>query len=368
MTETTTGDHPLTYPSQGDPISPATDWDSVMDTFFQDISDYLDNLDATQINTLEDSNDNEVMTFTGIGSAVNYIDVSNSATGNDVAMSAAGDDTDVNLSIQPKGSGQITINGSVDYTWPTLDGTTGQGLQTDGSGNLTLGTLITGSLVEDPTPQLGGDLDPNGFEISGDWIPGTDSTHTLGSNADRWADLRVDNMIVQAGGNIRPKSLASPMPLDCGPDGDITCDAVTCTDVNLGDEDFDIYDEESFTPTIGGSSTSGAGTYTTQNGKYTLIGDVCIFQAHVVWTNLTGAAGVLEVQSLPFTANSSTAKGIGPTMTTDVDWTGTSGDEPAAYITGTSCQFYTSSDNGSLGNFTLDTSGSVWVSGIYKTT
>jgi hypothetical protein len=59
----------------------------------------------------------------------------------------------------------LTLDG---LTYPTADGTSGQSIITDGSGNLTFGTAAgTGitAVVEDTTPQLGGDLESNGHDI-----------------------------------------------------------------------------------------------------------------------------------------------------------------------------------------------------------
>ena len=59
----------------------------------------------------------------------------------------------------------LTLDG---LTYPTTDGTSGQSIITDGSGNLTFGTAAgTGitAVVEDTTPQLGGDLESNGNDI-----------------------------------------------------------------------------------------------------------------------------------------------------------------------------------------------------------
>lgn len=45
------------------------------------------------------------------------------------------------------------------------------------------------NIVEDLTPQLGGDLDPNGFGPSGNWVPNAANTYALGSTAEPWSDL-----------------------------------------------------------------------------------------------------------------------------------------------------------------------------------
>ena len=69
-----------------------------------------------------------------------------------------------NISITPNGSGKVIIDG---LSHPTSDGSNGQVLTTDGAGNLsfTSKTVDTTNLVDDTTPQLGGDLDINGNTI-----------------------------------------------------------------------------------------------------------------------------------------------------------------------------------------------------------
>ena len=58
--------------------------------------------------------------------------------------------------------GTININGS--YNLPSTDGSANQFIKTDGSGQLSFATVAS-SVVEDTTPQLGGDLDVNGNKI-----------------------------------------------------------------------------------------------------------------------------------------------------------------------------------------------------------
>ena len=45
------------------------------------------------------------------------------------------------------------------------------------------------SIVDDTTPQLGGNLDPNGNSIAGHLTPSASDTYTLGSTSAEWADL-----------------------------------------------------------------------------------------------------------------------------------------------------------------------------------
>lgn len=62
---------------------------------------------------LLDSNGNEAVTIATTASAVNEITVTNAATGNDPDISATGDDTNVGISLSPKGTGNITLGNMV---------------------------------------------------------------------------------------------------------------------------------------------------------------------------------------------------------------------------------------------------------------
>lgn len=82
---------------------------------------------------VETSSLNELLYFTGVTSAVNYLQISNSATSNAPIIEAKGDDANVGITLTPKGTGQVTID---NLTFPAADGTAGQIVSTDGAGNL----------------------------------------------------------------------------------------------------------------------------------------------------------------------------------------------------------------------------------------
>lgn len=66
------------------------------------------------------------------------------------------------------GSSSQTVEVSAAYRLPSSDGSANQVLQTDGSGTVSFATISTGGLsnvVDDTTPQLGGNLDVNGNSI-----------------------------------------------------------------------------------------------------------------------------------------------------------------------------------------------------------
>ena len=75
-----------------------------------------------------------------------------------------------NISITPNGTGNVVLDG---LNWPQADGSANYVLKTNGSGQLAWASvnslgLSTGinDIVEDTTPQLGGNLDVNGYNIT----------------------------------------------------------------------------------------------------------------------------------------------------------------------------------------------------------
>lgn len=96
------------------------------------VSDVNGQLRASSVpSALTDSNGNELIKSSAVASAVNEITVTNAATGNSPSLSATGDDTDINLTLTPKGAGFNISNGpfqvrdSVSVTATVGGGTTG---------------------------------------------------------------------------------------------------------------------------------------------------------------------------------------------------------------------------------------------------
>ena len=80
-----------------------------------------------------DTNGNELFKLTATGSAVNEITYSNAATGSAPTFAATGDDTNIGITLTPKGTGAVVLDG---LSYPTADGSADQFLKTDGSGTL----------------------------------------------------------------------------------------------------------------------------------------------------------------------------------------------------------------------------------------
>ena len=115
----TTGKHILSYPTEG-----ATSWFATWQVLAQGISSYMDDLSTTIINTVEDVNDNEILTFGSIASAVNEFTIINAATGNDPVLSVTGSDTNIDMTLTIKGTGITTFSGTEALLVPV--GTTAQ--------------------------------------------------------------------------------------------------------------------------------------------------------------------------------------------------------------------------------------------------
>ena len=83
--------------------------------------------------------------------------------GNSIVSTSAGD-----IAITPDTTGDVILDG---LKWPQADGTTDYVLKTNGAGQLGWTANGSGSgladVVDDTTPQLGGDLDLNGHDIPG---------------------------------------------------------------------------------------------------------------------------------------------------------------------------------------------------------
>ena len=101
--------------------------------------------------SVNDTNGAELLKVTATGSAVNEVTLANAATGNNPALSATGDDTNVGIDITPKGTGEMDVTASFmtgifsdkvsalgnTGTSQTIDASTGQVFTATLTGNCT---------------------------------------------------------------------------------------------------------------------------------------------------------------------------------------------------------------------------------------
>lgn len=127
---------------------------------------------------------------------------------------------------------------------------------------------------------------------------------------------------------------------------------------------FDDYEEGTWTPVIIGRSSAGTGTYTTQRGMYTKVGDTVFFYAILNWSAHTGT-GNMAISGLPFTTFSTI--GHNPTMAVMGDNLTFSG-QLAAIIdrNATTITIRTFASGGAATDLAIDTAGGIYVSGFYK--
>jgi hypothetical protein len=67
-------------------------------------------IDFDDAHGIRDSNGNEQLIFQETSSAVNYVEITNSATGNRPQIAAVGDDTDIGITIKTKGGGDVLLD------------------------------------------------------------------------------------------------------------------------------------------------------------------------------------------------------------------------------------------------------------------
>jgi len=115
-----------------------------------------------------------------------------------------------------------------------------------------------------------------------------------------------------------------------------------------------------FTPGAFGLTSAGAATYTAQIGTYTKQGALVYFNCELAWSAHTGT-GALYVSGLPFTSAHSSVVNIAMATAT---FSGT----PTAIVDSgaTTIKLYTFASGGALTGLAMDTTMTVYLSGVYK--
>tara|TARA_B100001057_G_C22806696_1_gene933741 strand:+ start:154 stop:1383 length:1230 start_codon:yes stop_codon:yes gene_type:complete len=180
--------------------------------------------------SINDNNFNELVQFGVTSSAVNFVKITNSATNSNVAITAAGGDSHIGLDIAAKGdrgvnftsstsnsshiklyetstngSGYVGLRAptsvSANYilTFPSKDGTSGQVLQTNGTGTLSFTTALTNGI--------------SAFNVSNNGTIGSADTTdamTLSSNG---VVIFKENIKINDGGTIGCNAVGDAMTI-----------------------------------------------------------------------------------------------------------------------------------------------------------
>lgn len=165
----------IAYAKADDGTNPSIDTISLASDLVDDTTPQLGgNLDTNSFmidfddaHGIRDENANEQLFFSTTSSAVNYLNVTNAATGNDPKISALGDDSNVDLAISPKGTGEVVIGTGAATATLTSSGAYDLTLDTNGgtnSGTITITDGANGAITATPNGTgevvVGGNTNP----------------------------------------------------------------------------------------------------------------------------------------------------------------------------------------------------------------
>ena len=166
-------------------------------------------IDFDDAHGIRDENGNEQLFFSTTSSAVNYLNATNAATGNDPKLSALGDDSNIDLALSPKGSGEIVVGtGAADATI-TSSGAHNLVLDTNSgtnSGNITIVDAANGNITI--TPNGSGNIVLDGLTFpnadgSADTFLKTNGSGTLSfaevSGGTSWQAVKTSDFTAAAG-------------------------------------------------------------------------------------------------------------------------------------------------------------------------
>ena len=102
-------------------------------------------IDFDDAHGIRDENGNEQLFFSTTSSAVNYLNATNAATGNDPKLSALGDDSNIDLALSPKGTGEVVVGTGAADASITSSGAHNLILDTNGGTNSGVITIVDGA-------------------------------------------------------------------------------------------------------------------------------------------------------------------------------------------------------------------------------
>lgn len=303
-------------------------------------------------------------------------------------------------------TGQALLsNGSDAAAWGNVSATSlsgqvpaangGTGLNITGSGVVVyssgVGALTsttgTGSVVLSAAPTLTGLV-----TASGSIGIGVTPTGTVGS-------LRVSDAIYTTngvstthtgalyytGGSYRLEALGASVPLVFATNGSVRATIDTSGILNVGGtvtgdakiqspngiriggtassdaNTLDYYQEGTWTPTVVGTTTAGTGTYSTQYGSYTRIGNRVQFSAVIQLSAHTGT-GNIRISGLPFTSTGYVQ--VVNIVSQNLTFTG----QLSAYVASSTSniELVALVSNATWNPVLMDTVFNIWINGIYQ--
>jgi hypothetical protein len=122
-----------------------------------------------------------------------------------------------------------------------------------------------------------------------------------------------------------------------------------------------------FTPAIVGSGTAGAGTYSTQSGRFTIIGNRVFYDINLTWSAHNGSGPYMSVSGLPIKCNASSNYSVSAALFNNI--VVGSGKQLSAIVpvNDTIIQLYAEDvAGGAIDQLAFDTAGTLYLSGNYE--
>ena len=222
------------------------------------------------INQILDTNGNVSIAIAAATSAVNYLTVTNSSTGNAIDLLATGSDTNIGFNLTTKGTGVFSFQSVATSNQVAIG--TGTSFQ-----HITNLSFPTTSATQTVT------------------FPDASGTLTLLGNTSTGSGSVVLG----------------------------TSPSLTTPSINFGGTALANYVEGTFTPVLA-SSGGGTCTYSTQSATYTCIGNRLLFNISIVLASTSLSAGDVRITGLPFSAAAGAScsvyvAALGATATTQIE-------------------------------------------------
>ena len=156
---------------------------------------------------IADANGNELIMLQTASSAVNQLEVTNAASGSSVVVGASGDDSNIDIDITPKGTGEVNIAaGNLNYAGTAVTATGAELNLTDGSSG---GTIVNSKAV---IYGSSGEVNATTLQIAGTAITSTAAELNIvdgNTSATGGTLVDADRIIVNDNGTMVQETLST---------------------------------------------------------------------------------------------------------------------------------------------------------------
>ena len=156
---------------------------------------------------IADANGNELIMLQTASSAVNQLEITNSATGGSIVVGASGDDSNIDIDISPKGTGEVNIAaGNLNYAGTAVTATGAELNLTDGS---SAGTIVNSKAV---IYGSSGEVNATTLQIAGSSITSTAAELNImdgDTSASSITLADADRLVLNDGGTMKQIALTT---------------------------------------------------------------------------------------------------------------------------------------------------------------